>query len=162
MRRTKAEAEETRQRILCAAEEVFYRKGVFETTLEDVARLLWDCGPPDPFQHPPEASAMPIAAFGGTAPLDRCRAMLALLGSGARPLWNRDRARLGYVLDYADLHFGSFRPFLIFNVADACITIGVLIILARSLFMREKPAATQSAPREDPSDNGADQPAETH
>lgn len=74
----------------------------------------------------------------------------------------RDRARLGYVLDYADLHFGSFRPFLIFNVADACITIGVLIILARSLFMREKPAATQSAPREDPSDNGADQPAETH
>lgn len=38
MRRTKAEAEETRQRILCAAEQVFYRKGVFEATLEDVAR----------------------------------------------------------------------------------------------------------------------------
>ena len=30
----------------------------------------------------------------------------------------RDRARMGYVLDYADLHFGAFRPFLIFNVAD--------------------------------------------
>ena len=38
MRRTKAEAEETRQRIICAAEQVFYDKGVFETTLEDVAR----------------------------------------------------------------------------------------------------------------------------
>jgi signal peptidase II len=86
---------------------------------------------------------------------------LALVLGGA--LGNiRDRARFGYVLDYADLHFGTFRPFLIFNVADACITIGVLIILARSLFMREKPAPTQSAPREDPSENGADQPAETH
>jgi signal peptidase II len=60
----------------------------------------------------------------------------------------RDRARFGYVLDYADLHFGNFRPFLIFNVSDACITIGVLIILARSLFMREKPPETQSEPPE--------------
>jgi signal peptidase II len=49
-----------------------------------------------------------------------------------------DRARYGYVLDYADLHIGDFRPFLIFNVADAAITIGVLIILARSLFVSEK------------------------
>ena len=57
----------------------------------------------------------------------------------------RDRVRMGYVLDYADLHFGTIRPFLIFNVADACITIGVLIILARSLFMREKPAETDEA-----------------
>ena len=49
-----------------------------------------------------------------------------------------DRARLGYVVDYADLHFGEWRPFLIFNLADAAITLGVLIILARSLLMREK------------------------
>ena len=72
----------------------------------------------------------------------------------------RDRVRVGYVLDYADLHFGAFRPFLIFNVADACITIGVLIILARSLFMREKPAQTQSDTG--PGEDGAYQPAETH
>ena len=52
-----------------------------------------------------------------------------------------DRVRFGYVADYADLHFGTFRPFLIFNIADAAITIGVLIILARSLLMREKPPA---------------------
>jgi len=38
MRRTKAEAEETRQRIIAAAGQVFYDKGVFETTLEDIAR----------------------------------------------------------------------------------------------------------------------------
>ena len=50
----------------------------------------------------------------------------------------RDRWDLGYVIDYADLHIGTFRPFLIFNVADAAITIGVVIILARSLFVREK------------------------
>ena len=49
-----------------------------------------------------------------------------------------DRWTLGYVLDFADFHIGTFRPFLVFNVADAAITIGVLIILARSLFMREK------------------------
>ncbi|WP_324829028.1 signal peptidase II [Qipengyuania zhejiangensis] len=50
----------------------------------------------------------------------------------------KDRYELGYVVDFADLHFGEFRPFLIFNVADAAITIGVLIILARAFFMRDK------------------------
>lgn len=49
-----------------------------------------------------------------------------------------DRATYGYVIDYADLHFGQWRPFLIFNLADAAITIGVLIILARSLLSRDK------------------------
>jgi signal peptidase II len=69
-----------------------------------------------------------------------------------------DRVRYGYVLDFADLHFGTIRPFLIFNVSDACITIGVLIILARSLFMREKPADPQSERSES---RQADQTAET-
>jgi signal peptidase II len=49
-----------------------------------------------------------------------------------------DRVRYGYVVDYADLHFGSFRPFYIFNLADACISIGVVILLARAFLMREK------------------------
>jgi signal peptidase II len=51
-----------------------------------------------------------------------------------------DRVAYGYVVDYADLHFGEFRPFLIFNLADAAITIGVLLILARSFLSREKRA----------------------
>ena len=55
-----------------------------------------------------------------------------------------DRMTLGYVVDYADLHFGSWRPFLIFNLADAAITFGVLIILARSFLSREKRAQTAS------------------
>lgn len=58
----------------------------------------------------------------------------------------RDRWEYGFVIDYADLHFGEFRPFLIFNFADAAITIGVLIILARSLLSREKPPAAQAEP----------------
>ena len=49
-----------------------------------------------------------------------------------------DRVRYGYVVDYADLHFGNFRPFWIFNLADACITIGVLILLARAFLLRDK------------------------
>ncbi len=59
-----------------------------------------------------------------------------------------DRYRFGYVVDYADFHIGTFRPFLIFNVADAAITIGVVIILARALFMREKPSNEQDAATE--------------
>ena len=65
----------------------------------------------------------------------------------------RDRYDLGYVIDYADLHIGTFRPFLIFNIADAAITIGVVIILARSLFVRDKDeTATGDASRGETSD----------
>lgn len=48
-----------------------------------------------------------------------------------------DRVRFGHVVDFADLHFGGFRPFLVFNVADAAITIGVLILLIRALLVRD-------------------------
>ena len=56
-----------------------------------------------------------------------------------------DRVRFGYVVDYADLHFGEWRPFLVFNVADAAITIGVVILLIRALFVREKPKTETSS-----------------
>ena len=49
-----------------------------------------------------------------------------------------DRVRFGYVVDFADLHFGEWRPFLVFNVADAAITLGVLVLLVRALLMRDK------------------------
>ena len=39
----------------------------------------------------------------------------------------------GCVIDYADLHIGGWRPFLVFNVADAAITLGVLVLLGRAL-----------------------------
>ncbi len=49
-----------------------------------------------------------------------------------------DRIRYGYVVDFADLHFGDFRPFLVFNVADAAISIGVVILLLRAFFARKE------------------------
>lgn len=60
-----------------------------------------------------------------------------------------DRVRLGYVVDYADLHFGSFRPFMIFNVADACITIGVVLLVARALLLGEKAPEASETPAAD-------------
>lgn len=72
---------------------------------------------------------------------------LALILGGA--LGNiRDRVQLGYVVDYADLHFGEFRPFFIFNLADAAISIGVAIMLARALLVRDKPRQTADEPAE--------------
>jgi signal peptidase II len=58
-----------------------------------------------------------------------------------------DRVRFGYVVDFADLHFGEFRPFLIFNVADAAISIGVVILLLRAFLTRKEPAEG-SGPKE--------------
>ena len=49
-----------------------------------------------------------------------------------------DRVRHGYVVDFADLHFGAFRPFLVFNVADAAISIGVAILLLRAFLLRDR------------------------
>jgi signal peptidase II len=81
-------------------------------------------------------------------------AALAMILGGA--LGNiRDRFLYGYVVDFADFHIGSFRPFMIFNLADAAITIGVVILLARALFMSEKPATEQDKGQSGPN------PAET-
>jgi signal peptidase II len=48
-----------------------------------------------------------------------------------------DRARFGYVLDFADLHIGDFRPFLVFNVANAAISIGVVILILRAFLVKD-------------------------
>src|SRR5947209_15881536 len=49
-----------------------------------------------------------------------------------------DRTRFGYVVDFADLHFGDFRPFLVFNVGDAAISIAVVILLLRAFLTRKE------------------------
>jgi len=49
-----------------------------------------------------------------------------------------DRTRFGYVVDFADLHFGDFRPFLVFNVGDAAISIGVVILLLRAFLIKDE------------------------
>ena len=48
-----------------------------------------------------------------------------------------DRSRHGYVVDFLDLHFGEFRPFLIFNIGDAAISIAVVILLLRAFLTRK-------------------------
>src|SRR6185312_15793143 len=48
-----------------------------------------------------------------------------------------DRTLHGYVVDFADLHFGEWRPFLIFNVGDAAISIAVVILLLRAFLSRK-------------------------
>jgi len=49
-----------------------------------------------------------------------------------------DRVQFGYVVDFLDLHFGTFRPFYVFNVGDAAISIGVVILLLRAFLLRDK------------------------
>jgi signal peptidase II len=56
-----------------------------------------------------------------------------------------DRSRFGYVVDFADLHFGEWRPFLVFNVGDGAITIGVLLLLVRALLMRDGRASKRES-----------------
>ena len=56
-----------------------------------------------------------------------------------------DRVRFGHVVDFADLHFGTWHPFLVFNVADAAITIGVLLLVLRALLSREGRAPSEDA-----------------
>jgi len=48
-----------------------------------------------------------------------------------------DRTLHGYVVDFLDLHFGNFRPFLVFNVGDAAISIAVVILLLRAFLPRK-------------------------
>ena len=58
-----------------------------------------------------------------------------------------DRTLHGYVVDFADLHFGTWRPFLIFNVGDSAISIGVAILLLRA-FVSRKDQAKGNGPEE--------------
>ncbi|WP_347302423.1 signal peptidase II [Croceibacterium sp. TMG7-5b_MA50] len=84
-------------------------------------------------------------------------AALALVLGGA--LGNiRDRMTYGYVVDFADFQVWGYRPFLIFNLADAAITIGVVILLVRALFMREKREPGHGT---GPADRNPDHSAET-
>ena len=71
-----------------------------------------------------------------------------------------DRTRHGYVVDFLDLHFrgvprflclgydgGLCRPFLIFNVSDAAISIAVVILLLHA-FLTRKERTEGDSPKE--------------
>jgi signal peptidase II len=96
------------------------------------------------------AIAIGVAYWIGRERLRGDQAALALILGGA--LGNiLDRIRFGYVVDFADLHFrgipaalcpsydnGLCRPFLVFNVGDAAISIGVVILLLRAFLLRDE------------------------
>jgi signal peptidase II len=56
-----------------------------------------------------------------------------------------DRVRLGYVTDFLNLHFGAWSPFLVFNVADAAISIGVALLVLRAVTTRDVPAPAEDS-----------------
>lgn len=45
-----------------------------------------------------------------------------------------DRLRLGYVIDFVDVRFGDFYDFPVFNVADSCLVVGVIVLVILILF----------------------------
>lgn len=61
-------------------------------SLEDVARLLWQCGDDDPFAAPEAIDLTPVAT--AARPLDRCLQLLAMRGVHTRMIWQRDARRL--------------------------------------------------------------------
>ena len=61
-------------------------------SLEEVARLLWQCGEDDPFAAPEPADMPPVAA--GARAIDRCLQLLAGRGVNTRMIWQRDVRRL--------------------------------------------------------------------
>ena len=83
------------------------------------------------------ASALGVAFWIGREKSRADQAALGMVLGGA--LGNiLDRVRLGYVVDFLDLHFGEFRPFYVFNVADAAISIAVVLLLLRAFLTRKE------------------------
>jgi signal peptidase II len=54
-----------------------------------------------------------------------------------------DRIRFGYVVDFLHFFWGEWH-FYVFNVADAAITVGVILLLLRALLRSDKPARAES------------------
>jgi citrate synthase len=67
-------------------------------TLEEAARLLWDCGENDPFAAPPPEPpalwAELLPRLEGFTPVERCTALLALAEPAALAAWSRRSASL--------------------------------------------------------------------
>lgn len=88
------------------------------------------------------ATALAVVALGylyfsTSAELAWTRWGIALVLGGA--LGNLiDRIRLREVIDFIDLHWGSYH-WPAFNVADSAITIGVVLIVLDTLFRRRRP-----------------------
>jgi signal peptidase II len=72
--------------------------------------------------------------------MDRIALGLVLGGAAGNIV---DRVRLGYVTDFLNLHFGAWSPFLVFNIADAAISIGVALLVLRAFITRDATAPSE-------------------
>jgi signal peptidase II len=54
-----------------------------------------------------------------------------------------DRVRFGYVVDFLHFFWGEWH-FYVFNLADAAITVGVILLLARAVFVRGERASVEN------------------
>lgn len=59
-----------------------------------------------------------------------------------------DRVRLGHVIDFIQVYIGSW-PFPSFNVADAAISVGAVLLIVDALFYSGRDTATGGAGREE-------------
>lgn len=60
-----------------------------------------------------------------------------------------DRVRLGYVIDFVHFYIGDW-SFYVFNVADAAITVGVVVLLLRAFLWHEPQKRRKANPTGDP------------
>jgi len=94
---------------------------------------------------------------GGRGPILVTIALGLLLGGAAGNLV--DRVRWGYVVDFVDMGIGGAR-FYIFNVADASISIAIVLLLAHSLWADRASRHVETPPfSPDPEERAADAPA---
>lgn len=58
----------------------------------------------------------------------------------------QDRLKHGFVIDFVRVHWRDSWSFAIFNVADASITVGTILLIAISLFASPKPGTAKVRP----------------
>ena len=85
--------------ITLIADDALYYRGrdtarlAADSTLEAVASLIWDCGDGDPFSEPapatPDGVGPSLAAVADLRPIDRCQALLPILATTDREVFNR-------------------------------------------------------------------------
>jgi signal peptidase II len=74
-----------------------------------------------------------------------CMALSLILGGALGNLI--DRIRLGFVIDFVDLHLGEYH-FAVFNVADMAITFGALLIIIDAFITYHHGRGAEHAPQE--------------
>lgn len=93
--------------------------------------------------RPGVARSTPVKLFGRTVPLLALALGLIMGGAVGNAI---DRARFGAVVDFLDFS-GLFFPY-VFNVADAAITVGVILLLLDS-FLSDRQRAAEDGPTVD-------------